>query len=155
MRAVAGDDHPHTNRTLPLILVRLIAGYTGSLAESLLFFYGSLKRGYSNHHRIATQKYLGDAVTLPCYRIIELGEYGGMIRDETGGLAVKGELWAIDSQCLAELDEFEMGEGVFARMPVSIAGRQGVQSYCWTGAVPGGVRSSHVWPFVSSNDSSG
>ena len=105
---------------------------------AILFFYGSLKRGYSNHRRIADQKYLGDAVTLRCYRIIDLGEYGGMIRDEHG-LAVKGELWAIDSKCLAELDEFEMSEGGFARMPVSVEGREGVQSYCWTGVVPEGA----------------
>ena len=123
-------------------------GYTGNLAETILFFYGSLKRGYSNHHRIAAQTFLGDAVTLPRYRIIDLGQYGGMIRDETNGLAVKGELWAIDSKCLTELDEFEMSEGVFARMPVAVAGREGVQSYCWTGAAPDGVRSSDLWPFV-------
>ena len=113
-----------------------------------LFFYGSLKRGYSNHHRIAGQGYLGDAITLPCYRIIELGEYGGMIRDEVNGFAVTGELWAIDAACLAELDAFEMGEGLWQRLPVLVAGHAGVQSYCWTGAVSDGVRSSDVWPFV-------
>ena len=116
--------------------------------ETILFFYGSLKRGYSNHHRIARQKYLADAATVACYRIIEIGEYGGMIRDEVNGFAVTGELWAIDAKCLADLDAFEMGEGLWQRMPVLVAGHEGVQSYCWTGAVPEGVRSSDVWPFV-------
>ena len=118
------------------------------MGKTILFFYGSLKRGYSNHHRIAGQQYLGDAASEPRYRIIELGEYGGMIRDEQCGMSVKGELWAVDERCLAELDAFEMGEGLWMRVPISIAGREGVQSYCWTGDVPEGVRSSNVWPFL-------
>ena len=116
--------------------------------ETILFFYGSLKRGHSNHHRIAGQSYLADAVTRPGYRIIELGQYGGMIRD-ANGFAVKGELWAVDAQCLAALDEFEMGEGLWQRMPIEVVGQDGVQSYCWIGDVPEGVRSSDVWPFAS------
>ena len=114
---------------------------------AILFFYGSLKRGLSNHHRVAGQTYLGDAITIPAYRIIEIEQYGGMIRDDANGLAVTGELWAVDAKCLADLDEFEMGEGLWARMPVNIAGHDGVQSYCWTGAVPAGGRSGAVWPF--------
>ena len=121
--------------------------------ETILFFYGSLKRGYSNHHRIAGQRYLADAVTSPCYRIIELGQYGGMIRD-ANGFAVKGELWSLDAQCLAEVDEFEMGEGLWQRMPIEVEGHNGVQSYCWTGEVPDGVRSSNSWPFVYSPSTS-
>lgn len=117
------------------------------MGNTILFFYGSLKRGYSNHHRIAGQEYLGDATTKTGYRIIELGEYGGMIRDEKCSLAVKGELWAVDAMCLADLDAFEMGEGLWLRVPVAIVGHENVQSYCWTGEVPDGVRSSDVWPF--------
>ncbi|HEY3787832.1 MAG TPA: gamma-glutamylcyclotransferase family protein [Urbifossiella sp.] len=118
--------------------------------KTVLFFYGSLKRGHSNHPRIADQEFLGAAATEPIYRIVELGQYGGMIRDEKNGVAVTGELWALDSQCLAKLDEFESGEGLWIRMPVAIPGRNDVQSYCWTGAVPTGVRSSDFWPFPES-----
>jgi gamma-glutamylcyclotransferase (GGCT)/AIG2-like uncharacterized protein YtfP len=115
--------------------------------ESILFFYGSLKRGYSNHHLVAGQRYLADAVTRPCYRIIQLGQYGGMIRDDERGLAVKGELWAIDTECLAKLDVFEMGEGLWQRVRVEVEGFTGVESYCWTGEVPADARASDVWPF--------
>lgn len=97
---------------------------------------------------MAGQTFLGDAVTAPIYRIIELGEYGGMIRDEANGLAVTGELWAVDAACLAELDDFETGEGLWARLPVEISGHSGVQSYCWTGTVPIGARSAGSWPFA-------
>ena len=116
-------------------------------AKTILFLYGSLKRGHPNHHLMAGQEYLGEAVTEPRYRIIGLGRYGGMIRDEASGLAVKGELWAVDPQRLAVLDEFETGEGLWARFPVSVAGRDGVEAYFWVGAVPNGFRSGDEWPF--------
>src|SRR5262249_9905571 len=118
-----------------------------AMPKTVLFLYGSLKRGLSNHHRMAGQEYLGDAMTPPSYRIIEIGQYGGMIRDDENGLAVKGELWAGDAKCLADLDGFESGEGLWMRVPVKVAGHGGVQSYCWTGDVPDGVRSGDVWPF--------
>jgi gamma-glutamylaminecyclotransferase len=118
------------------------------MGKTILFFYGSLKRGYSNHHRVAGQEYLGDAVTEPGYRIIQIGRYGGLIRDDANGLAVTGELWAVDAKCLAELDAFETGEGLWARCPVAIPGRAGVESYCWIGEVPADARSGNSWPFV-------
>jgi len=114
---------------------------------AILFFYGSLKRGLSNHRLVAGQRYLGDATTIPAYRIVEIGRYGGMIRDDDSGLAVRGELWAVDEKCLAALDEFEMGEGLWARRPVDVTGHNGVQSYCWTGARPVDGRTGAVWPF--------
>jgi len=118
------------------------------MGKAILFFYGSLKRGYSNHHRVAGQEFLGEAVTEPRYRIIQLGDYGGLIRDDTHGVAVKGELWSVDAKCLAELDEFETGEGLWARLPVTVQGHAGAESYFWTGDVPANVRSSDVWPFA-------
>lgn len=117
------------------------------IATAILFIYGSLKRGQSNHRILADQEYLGDAVTEPRYRIIQLGKYGGLIRDEVAGFAVKGELWAVSACGLAELDDFEMGEGLWARFPVAVAGREGVEAYFWTGDVPDDVRSGDEWPF--------
>jgi gamma-glutamylcyclotransferase (GGCT)/AIG2-like uncharacterized protein YtfP len=116
------------------------------MGKAILFLYGSLKRGHSNHARVADQHYLGDAVTEPRYRIIQLGEYGGLVRDDAAGRAVKGELWAVSPACLAELDEFETGEGLWARHPVDVAGRAGVEAYFWTGAVPANVKSGDEWP---------
>jgi gamma-glutamylcyclotransferase (GGCT)/AIG2-like uncharacterized protein YtfP len=115
--------------------------------KATLFFYGSLKRGYSNHRLIADQEYLGEAATEAGYRIIEIGQYGGMIRDEISPLRIKGELWAVDAKCLAKLDEFESAEGSWVRLPVAVPGWTGVQSYCWTGDVPAQVRSNDCWPF--------
>ena len=117
--------------------------------KTVLFIYGSLKRGHLNHPRIADQEYLGDAVTEPDYRIIAIGKYGGLIRDDLTGVAVKGELWAVSRCALLELDDFETGEGLWARFPINVVGRSGAQAYFWTGDVPADVVSGDEWPFDS------
>jgi gamma-glutamylaminecyclotransferase len=115
--------------------------------ETILFLYGSLKRGHRNHRLVADQEYLGEAVTEPLYRVIDLGRYPGLIRDEANGLAVKGELWAVSPCCLLELDDFEGGEGQWARGSVAVPGREGVEAYFWTGPVPPFALSGDRWPF--------
>jgi gamma-glutamylcyclotransferase (GGCT)/AIG2-like uncharacterized protein YtfP len=114
--------------------------------KTVLFIYGSLKRGHLNHHRIADQEYLGDAATEPQYRIITIGKYGGLIRDEANGVAVKGELWAVSQQSLLELDDFETSEGLWARFPVAVVGRDTAEAYFWTGEIPARVLSGDEWP---------
>jgi gamma-glutamylaminecyclotransferase len=118
-------------------------------ATAILFVYGSLKRGHRNHRLIADQEYLGEAATEPRYRVIDLGRYPGLIRDDADGLAVRGELWAVGPDRLRELDDFEGGEGLWARGPVAIPGREGVEAYFWTGAVPPFAASGGRWPLGS------
>ena len=97
----------------------------------ILFFYGSLKRGWSNHHLVTDGKFLGTARTLPYYRIIDLGEYYGMIRDDVNGMTIFGELWEVNVHCLAVLDAFEGSD--YPRQPVDIVQRSDVQGYLWAG----------------------
>src|SRR5262249_39279916 len=116
--------------------------------NTVLFLYGSLKRGHSNHRLIADQQYLGDAVTEPRYRIIELGQYGGLICDDADGLAGEGKLLGGGAWCLAGLGDFQTGGGGWARSPGRVAGREGAEAYFWIGEVPANVRSGDVWPFT-------
>ena len=83
------------------------------MGKTILFVYGTLKRGLRNHRLIADQEFLGEAVTAPRYRVIDLGLHPGLVTDESNGLAVKGELWAVSDCCLAELDDFEEVPGLF------------------------------------------
>jgi hypothetical protein len=71
----------------------------------------------------------------------------GLIRDDVNGLAVRGELWAVNPGCLLELDDFEGGEGQWVRGPVAVPGREGVEAYFWTGPVPPFALSGDRWPF--------
>lgn len=115
---------------------------------TILFVYGTLKRGLRNHRLIADQHFLGEAVTEPRYRVIDLGPYPGLIADERTGLAVKGELWAVSACCLGELDDFEQEAGAFVREPVAVAGRAGeeVWAYFWNRPVPPGAAGGAEWP---------
>jgi len=114
---------------------------------TILFVYGTLKRGLRNHHLLAGQKFIGEAVTEPRYRAFDLGAHPGLIVDEANGLAVTGELWAVNDRCLAELDEFEEVPGPFVRAPVVIAGwGEEVYAYFWNQPVPDGTASGSEWP---------
>jgi gamma-glutamylaminecyclotransferase len=119
------------------------------IAKTILFVYGTLKRGLRNHSLIADQQFLGEAVTEPRYRVFDLGLHPGLIADEANGLAVKGELWAVSASCLAELDEFEEVPGPFVRAEVQIAGRgDEVQAYFWNRPVPDGAAGGSEWPLI-------
>lgn len=116
--------------------------------KTILFVYGTLKRGGSNVRLMAGQEFHCEAITEPRYRLIDLGSHPGMIRDDANGLAVAGELWAVDAPSLAALDAFEEIPGPFVREAVAIAGRGDVvQAYYWNREVPTGARSGKVWPF--------
>ncbi len=86
-----------------------------------LFVYGTLKRGGSNHARLAGQKFLAEAHTMPGYTLYSLGDYPGMIFQPTDRQGVSGEIWEIDAATLAELDEFEgVPEGLYSRETVPL-----------------------------------
>lgn len=118
------------------------------MSKTILFVYGSLKRGRRNHRLIADQQYLGDAVTLPKYRLVDLGTYPGMVED-ANGLRVVGELWAVGECALAELDTFECADAPYYRAAVMVEGRtESIEAYFYHGDVPAGARTGGEWPFA-------
>ncbi len=127
--------------------LEILASGDVKIATTILFVYGTLKRGLRNHRLIADQKFLGEVVTEPRYRVFDLGPHPGLVVDEANGLAVKGELWAVSDCCLAELDDFEEVPGPFVREPVAIAGCEDlVYAYFWNQPVPDGAASGDAWP---------
>ena len=74
---------------------------------ALLFVYGTLKRGLSNHAFLAGQEFVGQGRTLPRYRLYHCGPYPGLVTVLEGGIAVEGEVWRVDEPTLRRLDEFE------------------------------------------------
>jgi gamma-glutamylaminecyclotransferase len=119
--------------------------HRGSMSKAILFAYGTLKWGRRNHRLISDQRFVGAAVTEPRYRLIDLGPYPGLVRDDEHGLAVRGELWEVSRCCLLELDDFEGDE--YVRGPVAVAGcEQPVEAYFWNRPVPPGAQSGAEWP---------
>jgi gamma-glutamylaminecyclotransferase len=90
--------------------------------RTLVFVYGTLKRGGSNHAQIAGQLFAGPARTAPGFTLYSLGEYPGLVADPADRSGVDGELWAVDAAALARLDSFEgLDEGLYARVPAPLS----------------------------------
>lgn len=88
---------------------------------SLVFLYGTLKRGGSNHARLAGQTLLGPARTVPGFCLYDLGDYPGMAAQAGEREGVTGEVWSVDAACLRQLDEYEgVAEGLYRREPIAL-----------------------------------
>ena len=83
-----------------------------------LFIYGTLKRGQVNHHLLETATFLGEAHTVPHYRLLNLGWYPGLAKVESSGMSISGELWEVSPQRLIELDAYEGDE--YERLPITL-----------------------------------
>lgn len=93
-----------------------------------LFVYGSQKRGGSRAYVLRGQRLLRDAVTAPHYKLFDLGLYPGMVRVESDGRPVYGELYEVRSGLKSLLDQME--PGLFRLERVEVDGEAGpVWSY--------------------------
>jgi gamma-glutamylaminecyclotransferase len=89
--------------------------------KQLLFVYGTLKRGCSNHRYLADQEFLGLARTPPGYRLYDLGGYPGIVAQADDPNGVVGEVWAVTDEALQRLDRFEgVHEGLYRREPLPL-----------------------------------
>jgi gamma-glutamylaminecyclotransferase len=117
------------------------------MSRTVLFFYGTLKAGGQSHHLLAGAEFVGPARTLPLYRLYGLGWHPGLVLDRANGVAVHGELWAVDDALLAQLDEYEGTPDWFRREAVAVADHFGdVQAYFFNGAVPVDAPCGDRWP---------
>lgn len=95
---------------------------TAPAPGALLFVYGTLKRGGSNHGWLEGQIVLGPASTAPGFTLYSLGKYPGLVADAADRDGVVGELWSVDAACLARLDAFEgVPEGLYVRERARLA----------------------------------
>jgi len=110
-------------------------------AATLLFIYGTLKRGGTNHRVIADQNYLGEARTRPGYRLFIVADYPGLVRDQSDQRGVLGEIWSVNPPKLDELDAFEgVAEKLYRRDPIPLLppyDTRNVQTYLYLRPVRG------------------
>lgn len=109
--------------------------------HTLLFVYGTLKRGCRNHSVLRNQSFVGEASTVPGFRLLNLGEYPGMIADHTSLLSVTGEIWSVERAALERLDAFEgVGEGLYRRAAIRLQepfAHELIQTYLYARAIAG------------------
>jgi len=108
--------------------------------RTLVFVYGTLKRGGSNHEWIAQQQFVAEARTMQLYRLYDLGGYPGMVRAEDG-ISIQGEVWSVDEAGLIKLDVLEDTDGgEYERVVVQLEGEfstQQVEGYIYLRGVEG------------------
>jgi gamma-glutamylcyclotransferase (GGCT)/AIG2-like uncharacterized protein YtfP len=117
---------------------------------TLLFVYGSLKRGCSNHRQLRGQRFVGPARTQPGFRLFDLGEYPGMIPFPADRDGVEGEVWSVDHASLARLDQFEgVPEGLYRREQIPLTAPFAdkiVETYLFNRSTEGLAEIGSSWP---------
>ena len=115
----------------------------------LLFVYGTLKTGCSNHHFLASQQYLGNAQTAPGFRLFELGGFPGLVAHAGDRDGVEGEIWSVDAEALIRLDGLEgLAEGMYRREAIPLRGPfadRGIEGYIYNRSVEGRRDMGGVW----------
>ncbi|MHA2939220.1 gamma-glutamylcyclotransferase family protein [Vibrio sp. RC27] len=71
---------------------------------NLVFVYGTLRRGESNHYLLEHSEFLGKVQTQPLFSLYDLGEYPGAIE---GDAAIIGEVYQVNETTLEALDRLE------------------------------------------------
>lgn len=75
----------------------------------LVFVYGTLKRGFPNHHYMTTARFVGRGRTVERYPLVVGGRYfsPSLFPEPGTGKRIAGELWEVDDATLARLDDLE------------------------------------------------
>ena len=117
--------------------------------DSLLFVYGTLKRGDVRAPLLDGQRFIGEARTLAQYRLFNTGDYPALVEATPlglTGLAITGELWRVDRVCLHRLDEEEgVDEGLYERRMIELADEQRAWAYLYLHPVDGMSDCGDCW----------
>ncbi len=90
-------------------------------SQTLIFVYGTLKRGFCRAPFLSDQQFLEEACTAPRYALFDCGEYPALVKDNTTGIRIQGELWRVDARGLELLDEVEgVAEQLYARESIEL-----------------------------------
>lgn len=119
---------------------------------ALLFVYGTLKEGFCNFELNQGHRIPGDFVTVEPFQLYVLGPFSlpWMIEAQGQGVQVKGQLYEVTEEQLAELDKFERVDepGWLTRKPILVCAQSSpsadpVQAYVYFGD-PEAVRSQTI-----------
>jgi gamma-glutamylaminecyclotransferase len=116
---------------------------------TLVFVYGTLKRGGTNHHFLAGQEFIAPSRTRPGFALYDLDGYPGMVADPAATEGVSGEVWSVGDTCLDALDELEgTAQGLYSRGPVPLEAPfadGAVEAYFYLKSVEGLRRAGPSW----------
>lgn len=105
--------------------------------EVLVFVYGSLKRGFYNHWLMEkiNAKFVGADILFGC-RLYNLGAFPGLRKDgDETSLPVLGEVYAVATHQVRQLDAFEGHPGFYRREEMETGSEEMVNVYVYQGKV--------------------
>jgi gamma-glutamylaminecyclotransferase len=121
------------------------------MAKTTVFVYGTLKRGQRNHSLLQDQEFLGEARTLPRYRLYDCGRYPALVHDRVNGVAVFGEVWRVSDEVLRRMDAYECAPELYSRQDIILeCFDRLVEAYFFKGAVAGLEDCGAEWPIWKS-----
>ncbi len=83
-----------------------------------VFVYGTLKSGFRNHHLLEGCEFFGAAATVPTYKMIENGF--PVIMPDPEGKPLAGEIYSVDDETLARLDQLEREGNSYDRTLIDV-----------------------------------
>jgi len=102
----------------------------------VVFVYGTLRRGGSNHWRMSQAKFIGDAFARG--RLYRIDWYPGFVADDNAG-QVKGEVFMADAETIKHLDAFEGSE--YRRVKIAVESADG-----------GSIDEAWIWEWMGEVD---
>lgn len=106
----------------------------------LLFVYGSLKRGESNHHELTGARFVAEARTLPCFALRLCDGYPALV---PGTTSISGELFELETARLASLDRFE--GAAYERREIELEGGRRAIAYVARDVHSGRACAAQMW----------
>ena len=85
----------------------------------LVFTYGTLKKGFHNHHYLQQSTFIGSGKTQNKYALYINGGLPFVVRDQSVSL-IYGEVYRVDDSVLAVLDQLEGHPDWYCREKVNI-----------------------------------
>ena len=92
-----------------------------------LFVYGSLMKGFFNHHYLKNALFLKVDRAKPLYSLYNLGEYPGLLNE--GDMAVEGEVYLIDEATLRWVDTLEDYPRMYTREDIELESGEHALTY--------------------------
>jgi gamma-glutamylcyclotransferase (GGCT)/AIG2-like uncharacterized protein YtfP len=99
----------------------------------LVFVYGTLRRGGSNHFRMEKTEFVAAATVKG--RLYQIDWYPGLVLD-TAADAIIGEIYQVPPDVLEELDLFEGAEYRRLQTQVSLPEGETVSAWIWVWSGP-------------------
>ena len=99
------------------------------MSKHLVFVYGTLRRGgvRAMDELFPGAEFVGDARVSG--RLYDLGDFPGLLLDESGARQVVGEVYEVDDETLSRLDDIEAPSSYWRkRVEVSVGNRE---TACW------------------------